>query len=398
LEENDVSEVMNREARIIGLLVGLLSLSVLMGNVAFAQGVVDRNMASIGAMTGHAEVIFTGEVAAVTRDPRGTTSSVRCTVGKVLKGAPLTEAVFKARTPGWEPKGSFLAFAVAQKGGRGLGLVGGHTFGFILLQEKTAQAYRETVAAHLAKDDPKARAAVLMRNFLGKVDRLRRDAAIDLFREAGLLPFLTAADRTALINTLDSETSRARFPQEIHALVDLSGRIGGDPAFKALVRFLRDPHALGFAGSLARAFEHMGRAAVVPDLLALFQGERESTALPTFIAVLAGLKVEGAMDRFVALAADGNERVRKFAILGIGDLGGSRAIEPLSSILTDEKRPFPERQLAVVALHQTGEAAGVRVICDTEEKTENPQLRAYIHKFRRHPARERRLLILQHAK
>jgi hypothetical protein len=351
--------------------------------------VYERTAVSIGALARASAAVFTAEATAVSRVEEGLLVRVR--VGETLKGTPPAEVVLAADDASWDPRGAFLAFATPRPGGAWR-LAGDAAFGAVSLPAADREAILATARAHL-QPDAKVRARALQAGFAGPCDRLRRDAAVDLYREPALLAHWTDEEKAALAAPLATAEGREPFSGELPALVVLAGRVGGAAGLEPLVAFLRDPRGLPCAESFVQALGLMDRGFAVGALAEKFAKETEPEALPGFILALAGLKAEAARAKIGALAGHEDGRVRKFAILGLGDLGGAASVAPLASILGDEARALVERKLAVVALHQSGDPAGVQAICKAEETAGDPALRGFVKAYRKDPARERKLLL-----
>jgi hypothetical protein len=348
-----------------------------------------REAVSIGALTAKAGNVFIGEVdSAVPGDP----PSAVIKVAEVLKGEPWTEVELQIDDPDKLPSGTFLGFAMAGKNGTWI-LLGSEEFGAIPLTPQNEAAFRGAVSVHLDAKNPKARATALMAAFRGNVARLRSDAVVDLWRESALLAHVAGADRDALTAVLADKALRCAFNGELPCLIEVTGRVGGDKAFESLASFLRERESLVYAHYVVRGFGALDRAYLTGPLLQRFGQEKDTTALAGQITVLAGLKVVQAFNRIASHASHADATVRKFAILGLGDLGGTPSVAALRGVLEGDGRPLIERKLAVVALAGTGQPDGIRLICSTEETSDDPALKSFIHTFRRYPARTRILLL-----
>jgi HEAT repeat protein len=160
-----------------------------------------------------------------------------------------------------------------------------------------------------------------------------------------------------------------------------------------LAAFLREPAALALAPYVVQAVSAMDRTFATGALLARLDGEADAAAIPGLIVALAGIRAEPARARLEGLTRHAAPRVRAFAVLSLGDLGGRASLAPLVEILLDETRPLLERKLSVVALQQTGEHDGRVAFCAAEDRVADAALRAFIHAFRRAPAAERKDLL-----
>jgi hypothetical protein len=360
---------------------------------AATQSLYDRFDVSLGALAAASERIVLARAAGSGQAEDGLLVVFRSTGS--LKGEAPAEFVLRLDSDAKAPEGEVLAFLVRSESGA-WALRGGPEFGLLLLDSACSAAHRtallDTVRAHLDRPAAQTRAKTLMAGFREGSPRLVGDALVDLYREPALLPLLKPEDRSELLAALSDPARRRDLAGELPALTITAGRIGGDAAYRALEAFLGDPSAVAFSGPLVKAFEALGPA-WREALLDRFGKESDPSVLRGFLTVIAGLKERAALNRFVELASSADATVRKFAIAGMGDLGGPDAVAALSAILSAGERPLIERKLAVVALAETGEPAGIRRLCDEETATTDAALRDFIAAFRKNPGRERILTL-----
>ncbi|MHC4778610.1 MAG: HEAT repeat domain-containing protein [Planctomycetota bacterium] len=378
-----------KTAVFVVLLLGVLCTPLIAGT----RAVYNRPSVSIGALSKAAPVVFRGEAVSVLNS--GKALSVVCRVDETFKGPEYPEVMLEIGNTSWNPEGKLLFFAVPNELGS-FYLVGGSGFGAVRLSGDS-KAVIDTLKAHLEPADGESKAKILMNGFKSTNHRLQGDAVVDLYREPSLLVHLTARDKGDLLAAMEDEASRANFRSELPYFIALAGHVGGNGAFDALCEVLTDPHTLCYASHVTHTFSKMDVKSVVANLLDRFGKEKGAGALPGLITALAGLKAEEARDRISSLTRHGDGLVRKFAVLGMGDLGGEPSVTFLGSMLDDRDRPMVERKLAVVALAQTGLPSGIRAICKAEE-TDDQEFLTYIRKFRRFPARTRALLIREIAR
>jgi hypothetical protein len=381
-----------RKATIVVLALGFLALAAVPAGAA-TRAVYDRNDVSLGALASASERVLIARVQGSGETEGGILAVFRVT--ETLKGAALEEFTLRFDPEAAVPQGEVLAFLVRTEGG-GFGLRGGEDFGLMLLDSPCCAPHRtailDTVRAHVDRTAVAARARLLAASFREGPERLRADAVVDLYREPALLPLLPSEDRAALLGALSDPAQRQALWPELTALAVVAGRIGGEAAYRALEAFLGDPSAVRCAGGLVKGFEALGPA-WREALLDRFGKEADPSVLRGFLTVLAGLKERAALNRFADLASSSDATVRKFAIAGLGDLGGAEAVAALSAVLSAGDRPLIERKLAVIGLAETGEPAWIRRLCDEEGATTDPDLRAFIAAYRKDPGRERTLTL-----
>ena len=112
------------------------------------------------------------------------------------------------------------------------------------------------------------------------------------------------------------------------------------------------------------ALEEVDQAAETGDIGYLLDALAGTNRIARWSAArkLGSLKAPDAFDPLVRFARDaGDEALQANCIIALGELGDSRACEPLHSIAT-ERTPFGVRTLAMKSLAELGDRRGVQLL------------------------------------
>jgi len=154
-----------------------------------------------------------------------------------------------------------------------------------------------------------------------------------------------------------------RFPNwdtRCFAFIQSLGKIGDERALDPLIKLLIDPSEKNVHHAVAAALGDIGDPEATGALIWAVEQYPDSPNYVNFIEALSRLKDPIAFDTFVGLLGHERDRVRRWAIKGLGLIGDPRAIPILEPFCSDSS--FEIRDWAIRALGDIWDESAVELL------------------------------------